>query len=70
MQRMKIDARMKYEDGDDYDYDNDNDDNEDDDCDDDYHASSELVLTRYLSILSAHKKWAGAAWISSTTMCL
>ena len=56
MQRMKIDARMKYEDGDDYDYDNDNDDNEDDDCDDDYHASSELVLTRYLSILSAHKK--------------
>ena len=44
---MKIDARMIYEDGDDYDDDNDN-----DDCDDNYHVSSERALIGYLSSLS------------------
>ena len=34
-----------------------------DNVDDDYHASSELVLIRYLYILSAHKKWVDAVWI-------
>ena len=36
----------------------------------DHHVSSEPVLIQYLSILSAHKRWVGAACIQPTRICI